>query len=115
MGTIVDLRKSWAMAGDIDPISDILGALRESKENILRRMDKQDAQLDKINDKVTGISQIVDQDHDWIEKHGKPGLETMKESKWKRHGFITAIGFGSGILGSLSPKLGAILGLFHVP
>ncbi len=116
MSNIVDLRKSWAMAGDLDPISDIIGALKASKEDILRRMDKQDLQLEKISDKVTDISKTVDSDHAWIEAHGKPGIEQMKESRWKKHGFITALGFSSGLLGSLSPKLGGILtAIFHVP
>lgn len=97
------------MAGDVDPVSEILGSLKTSREAIEKR-------LDKIGSKIDDLVPTVQSIHNWVEQEGKPEIAKLKETRWKRYGFYTGIAACSGYFGSLTPKLPALIqSLFHAP
>lgn len=107
------------MAGEIDVASQMLGALHESKEAILKRMDKQDTQLDKMGGQLSNLINTVDSDHAWIESTGRPWIEEQKRSViWRsgvRHGVTVAMGMGGGASAVYLPKFLAFLGHIFAP
>ncbi len=83
MGQIVDLR-GYAMAGDLDPVSDILGSLRTSRESIEKRLDRIDAKLDVVNDHDRRLKDV--------ETTLKPLVDAHNRRVWVGLGWVSAIG-----------------------
>lgn len=67
------------MPGELDPVSQILGALQESKAQIITRLDKQDE-----------------------------AIASLQEARWKRIGFTAGIGAASGFFASVVAKIPGI-------
>lgn len=95
-----DLRFEWgAMTGGIDPVSEILGALKESKEQIIRRLDKSDGKLDDLTEIAGHAKSTGDRAMAWIDSRGEKTAQTVERIRWVIAGVSSvSVTFGAALV-----------------
>lgn len=109
MGMQKDLRPIWSAemtTGGIDPVSEILGALKESRDQIIRRLDKQDQKLDKQDGKLDDLTNVAsdakttgDRAMEWIDTRGEKTAQIVERFKWMIAGVSSvSLTFGAALV-----------------
>lgn len=87
-----------------------IGRLEGKVDLMLANQTTQHASNDKKWDEALRSMHLVAEHDEWIDKEGRPAVESVNASKSARNGFMIGISLGSGAIGALIIKIAYIIG-----